>query len=91
MLCMFLEFNLWMDALDGRYHAKQRADGVMFPKKDRIEGSPSLSLPPHGAPGWAVDKDWPRQDRQDLGERMTPFPIAHVMSSFCMHTNHYRF
>ena len=46
---------------DRRYSSKQRADGAMFPKKIRIDGSPSQSPPPFGAPGWAVNKDWSQQ------------------------------
>ena len=30
----------------------------MFPKKGRIDGSPSESIPPPGLPSWALDKDW---------------------------------
>lgn len=66
-----------MEALDCRHLAKQRADGAMFPKKGRVEGSPSESFPPPGAPGWALDKEWCRQhptspDNVD-GEAMYPF------------------
>ena len=66
-----------MEALDRRYLAKQRADGVMFPKKDRIEGSPSKSLPPPGAPGWALDKSRLRHANLESGELAT----IHVMST----------
>ena len=65
-LLEYIEFNSWMEALDRRSLAKQRADGVMFPKKSRVEGSPSESVPPSGAPGWAIDKDW-HLTSQDTG------------------------
>ena len=55
-----------MEALDRRSLAKQRADRVMFPKKSGVEGSPSESVPPSGAPGWAIDKDW-HLTSQDTG------------------------
>lgn len=50
-----------MEALDRRYLAKQRADGAMFPKKNRVEGSPSESAVPFGVPVWVLDKEWSKQ------------------------------
>ena len=47
-----------MAVLDKRYLGKQRSEGVMFPKKTRVAGSPSASPPPPGLPIWALDKDW---------------------------------
>ena len=62
-----LEVNEWMETLDKRYLAKQKTDGAVFPKKERINGSNSKSLPPPDAPEWALDKEWVELQATDSG------------------------
>ena len=60
--------NDWMETLDKRYQAKQRADGAVFPKKERINGSNSKSVPPLDAPEWALNKEWIQLQSADSGQ-----------------------
>ena len=47
-----------MVKLDEQYNDKVKKDGIAMARKTRHVGSPLLSRPPAGAPGWAVDTNW---------------------------------
>lgn len=47
-----------MEELDKRYKKKLERNSSKTPSKKRVDGMPSPSVPPSGAPKWAVDDSW---------------------------------
>lgn len=53
-----IELNEWFGELDSRYQSKLTRNNASTPSKERRNGSTSKSLPPPGAPKWAIDPLW---------------------------------
>lgn len=47
-----------MKELDKRYKMKLDRNNTKTPLKERVLGPASSSLPPSGAPNWAIDPSW---------------------------------
>ena len=50
-----------MNELDQRYKRKGISGSSCTPSKPRRLGNPSVSIPPVGAPEWAVCPNWRKQ------------------------------
>lgn len=52
------ELDEWFTELDSRYMKKLERTNAKTPSKERRTGSSAKSIPPSGAPKWAVDQSW---------------------------------